>query len=75
MTVAVFATAPDPIPRPTMNRAGRFVVGLLVLLGLMAIAGGAALKMASPGNLNVDFVCDSAFDAVNWLDNVGCRQE
>ena len=45
------------------------------LAGVPVIAGGAALKMASPGNLNVDFVCDSAFDAVNWLDNVGCRQE
>ena len=50
MTVAVFATAPDPFPRPTMNRAGRFVVGLLVLLGLMAIAGGAALVYSPDGS-------------------------
>jgi methanogenic corrinoid protein MtbC1 len=38
------------------------------LAGIPVIAGGAALKMASPESLNVDVVCDSAFDAVNWLD-------
>jgi methanogenic corrinoid protein MtbC1 len=38
------------------------------LPGLPVIAGGAALKMASAESLNVDCVCDSAFDAVNWLD-------
>jgi methanogenic corrinoid protein MtbC1 len=41
------------------------------LPGVPVIAGGAALKMASADNLNVDVVCDSAFDAVNWLDHVG----
>ena len=38
------------------------------------IAGGAALKMASAASLNVDVVCDSAFDAVNWLDTTGGGQ-
>ena len=41
------------------------------LPGLPVIAGGAALKMASAESLNVDCVCDSAFDAVNWLDQYG----
>lgn len=36
-------------------------------LGIPVVAGGAALKMASAENLNVDCVCESAFDAVNWL--------
>lgn len=38
------------------------------LTGIRIIAGGAALKQASAEALNVDFVCDSAFDAANWLD-------
>jgi len=41
------------------------------LAGIPVIAGGAALKMASPESLNVDIVCDSAFDAANFLDNAG----
>jgi methanogenic corrinoid protein MtbC1 len=45
------------------------------LTGISVIAGGAALKMASAGSLNVDVVCESAFDAVNWLDNEGERKE
>jgi methylmalonyl-CoA mutase cobalamin-binding domain/chain len=40
------------------------------LTDIPVIAGGAALKMASAGNLNVDLVCDSAFDAAKYLDNV-----
>jgi dimethylamine corrinoid protein len=32
------------------------------------IAGGAALKQSSPRQLNVDFVADSAFDALHYLD-------
>ena len=31
------------------------------------LAGGAALKMASPEMLNVDYVAESAFDAVAYL--------
>jgi len=41
------------------------------LPGIPVIAGGAALKMASAEGLNVDCVCDSAFDAVNWLNQHG----
>jgi methanogenic corrinoid protein MtbC1 len=32
------------------------------------IAGGAALKQSSSGNLNVDFVAESAFDILHYLD-------
>ncbi len=39
------------IPQPTMNRAGRSTVGLLVTLGLMAIAGGAALVSRPDGSV------------------------
>ena len=55
----------------------RLVKGSLAhagLPGVPVIAGGAALKMASPGSLNVDFVCESAFDAVNWLDRAGGKK-
>ncbi len=54
----------------------RLVKGSLAgagLAGVPVIAGGAALKMASPESLNVDCVCDSAFDAANWLDDAGGR--
>ena len=36
--------------------------------GVCVIAGGAALKQAAPADLDVDYVCDSAFDAAHWLD-------
>ena len=39
------------IPQPTMNRAGRWTVGLLVTLGLMALAGGAALVSRPDGSV------------------------
>ena len=39
------------IPQPEMNRAGRSTVGLLVALGLMAIAGGAALVSRPAGSV------------------------
>jgi methanogenic corrinoid protein MtbC1 len=34
------------------------------------IAGGAALKQASAGELNVDFVAESAFDGLHYLDRL-----
>ena len=43
--------APVPIPAPAMNRAGRSTVGLLVLLGLMACFGGAALVARPDGSV------------------------
>jgi len=38
--------------------------------GVTVIAGGAALKQATAENLNVDFVCDTAFDALGYLDEI-----
>ena len=34
------------------------------------MAGGAALKQSSPDKLNVDFVADSAFDGVHYLESL-----
>jgi hypothetical protein len=39
------------IPQPVMDRAGRTTVGLLVALGLMALAGGAALVSRPDGSV------------------------
>ena len=36
--------------------------------GVKVIAGGAALKQSSPSQLNVNFVADSAFDGLHYLD-------
>ena len=38
------------------------------------LAGGAALKQCSANVLNVDFVADSAFDGVHYLDAVRERR-
>jgi methanogenic corrinoid protein MtbC1 len=49
----------------------RHVKDQLLLRGLDAVkvfAGGAALKQSSPSQLNVDFVADSAFDGLHYLD-------
>jgi methanogenic corrinoid protein MtbC1 len=37
---------------------------------IKVMAGGAALKQASPGILNVDFVGDTAFDGLHYLDKI-----
>jgi dimethylamine corrinoid protein len=37
------------------------------------IAGGAALKQATAESLNVDFVCDTAFDALGYLEEITGR--
>jgi len=34
------------------------------------MAGGAALKQASAESLNVDFVADTAFDGLHYLDDI-----
>lgn len=48
-------TTPTPsstsIPRPVMNRAGKTAVGLLILLGVMALGGGIALVAAPDGSI------------------------
>jgi len=51
MTAATSTIDFDSIPRPAMNSSGRFSVGLLVLLGVMALAGGAALVSRPDGSV------------------------
>jgi dimethylamine corrinoid protein len=49
------------------------VKGLLARRNLdriKVIAGGAALKQSSPEKLNVDFVSESAFDCLHYLDRL-----
>ncbi len=51
----------------------RQVKDLLVLRRLdrvKVMAGGAALKQSSPGRLNVDFVAESAFDSLRYLEEI-----
>lgn len=51
----------------------RQVKDLLRLRGLERVkvmAGGAALKQSSPDKLNVDFVAESAFDGVHYLESL-----
>jgi len=38
--------------------------------GVKVMAGGAALKQSSPDRLNVDFVAESAFDALHYLEKL-----
>jgi hypothetical protein len=38
--------------------------------GVKIIAGGAALKQSSQGGLNVDFLAETAFDALRYLDEI-----
>ncbi len=51
--MATDAAAPSArsIPRPTMDRAGRSAVLLLILLGVGALAGGAALVSQPDGSV------------------------
>jgi hypothetical protein len=51
MTADAAATSARSIPRPTMDRAGRSAVVLLVLLGVGALAGGAALVSQPDGSV------------------------
>ncbi len=51
----------------------RQVKDQLALRGLdwvSVIAGGAALKQSSAGKLNVDFVAESAFDGLHYLEEI-----
>jgi len=51
----------------------REVKDLLRLRGLERVkvmAGGAALKQSSPAKLNVDFVAESAFDCLHYLEGL-----
>lgn len=37
---------------------------------VLVIAGGAALKQSTPSKLNVDFVAESAFDGLHYLEEI-----
>jgi dimethylamine corrinoid protein len=50
------------------------VKNLLQQRRLEVIAGGAALKQASAGALNVDFVAESAFDVTHYLDEIAAKK-
>ena len=49
-------------------RQVRDLLGLRGLPRIKVIAGGAALKQSSPERLNVDFVAETAFDALHYLE-------
>jgi methanogenic corrinoid protein MtbC1 len=37
---------------------------------VLVIAGGAALKQSTAGKLNVDFVAESTFDGLHYLEEI-----
>jgi len=41
------------------------------LQSIKILAGGAALKQSTPAGLNVDYVAESAFDALHFLQSLG----
>jgi methanogenic corrinoid protein MtbC1 len=53
------------IPRVRSVRAALHERGLF---DVPVLAGGAALKQASPEQLNVDYVAQTAFDGAHYLD-------
>jgi dimethylamine corrinoid protein len=55
------------IPRVRSVRSALHERGLFEV---PVIAGGAALKQASPEQLNVDYVAETAFDGVHYLDGL-----
>ena len=55
-------------PGHVAGKTGEAAVGPSRVLGVKVIAGGAALKQSSTGNLNVDFVAETAFDILRFLE-------
>jgi hypothetical protein len=51
MTATAAAVVDRSIPRPVMERAGKTAVGLLILLGIGALAGGIALMSQPDGSV------------------------
>ena len=51
MTTSATARSARSIPRPTLTRAGKTAVGLLVFLGIGALAGGIALASKPDGSV------------------------
>jgi dimethylamine corrinoid protein len=67
LAVAVSGLITTVIPQVRLlrDRLAELGLGHVKLL-----AGGAALKQASAASLNVDFVADSAFDGLHYLDQI-----
>jgi len=51
MTTRTTVLSSNSIPRPVMNRAGKTVVSLLILLGVGALAGGVSLAAKPDGSV------------------------
>jgi hypothetical protein len=51
MASGTLAHHPTDVPRPELHAAGRTAVGLLILLGVGALAGGAALVAQPDGSV------------------------
>jgi methanogenic corrinoid protein MtbC1 len=51
-------------------RQVRDLLGLRGLPRIKVLAGGAALKQSAPDRLNVDFVAETAFDALHYLEAI-----
>jgi methanogenic corrinoid protein MtbC1 len=51
-------------------RQVRDLLGLRGLSRIKVLAGGAALKQSAPDRLNVDFVAETAFDALHYLEAI-----
>jgi len=51
-------------------RQGKDRLALRRLDKVLVIAGGAALKQSTPDKLNVDFVAESAFDGLHYLEEI-----
>ena len=67
LAVSVSGLITAVIPQVRLLR-DRLVEGGLAHIKIMA--GGAALKQATAGSLNVDYVADTAFDGLRYLDGI-----
>lgn len=67
MAVGVSGLLTTVIPQVRQLRAKAAQRGLT---HLVIVAGGAALKQASPATLNVDYVAETVFDGARYLDRV-----
>jgi dimethylamine corrinoid protein len=65
VSVSGLITAVIPQVRILKNRMAKRGLGHIKVM-----AGGAALKQACPETLNVDFVGDTAFDGLHYLDGI-----
>ncbi len=67
MAIGVSGLITPVIP---LVRQVKDMLALRNLDGVLVIAGGAALKQSSAGKLNVDFIAESAFDGLHYLEGI-----